>query len=260
MNNIKQGVLDPKLEITLKNGLLFIGKWLVILKYKNICKQLFRLAHNHLSHFGGEKSYASLKNKFYWLNMRRDLMNAYIPGCRPCQCNKSTMAKVLGPLHPLTIPDKRFDSVAINFVGPLPEDNGFDAIMTMMDRLGSDIQISLCRTNMTADEFTMIFFNQWYCKNGCPLEIISDCNKLFVSKFWKVLMKLAGVKHKLLTVYHPETDSALERTNKTVVQCLQFHVECNQKGWAKALPKVCFNIMNTVNALMEVTTSAAASS
>lgn len=51
------------------------------------------------------------------------------------------MAKVPGPLHPLPIPDKRFDSVAIDFVGPLPVDNGFDGIVTMTDRLGADVQI-----------------------------------------------------------------------------------------------------------------------
>ena len=33
-----------------------------------------------------------------------------------------------------------------------------------------------------------------------------------------------------------------------VVQVLRFHVECNQTGWVKALPKVHFNIMNTINA------------
>lgn len=60
-------------------------------------------------------------------------------------------------------------------------------------------------------------------------------------------MKLTGIKHKLLTTYHPQTDGSSEQSNKTVVQCLQFHVEQNQKGWAWALPKVRFDIMNTPN-------------
>ena len=48
--------------------------------------------------------------------------------------------------------------------------------------------------------------------------------------------------------YHPQTDGASERTNKTVIQALRYHVERNQKGWACALPIVRFNLMNTVNA------------
>ena len=37
-----------------------------------------------------------------------------------------------------------------------------------------------------------------------------------------------------------------------MIQCLHFHVECNQRGWAKALPKVHFDIMNTPNTSMGV--------
>lgn len=87
----------------------------------------------------------------------------------------------------------------------------------MTDHLGVDIQLAPCSTKMTAEDFANIFFNKWYCKNGCPLEIISDRDKLFISKFWKVLMKLTGIKHKLLTAYHPETDSSSEQTNKMVI-------------------------------------------
>jgi len=49
------------------------------------------------------------------------------------------------------------------------------------------------------------------------------------------------------TAYHPETDGASERTNKTVNQALWFHVEHNQMGWVHALPRIWFDMMNTVN-------------
>ncbi len=49
------------------------------------------------------------------------------------------------------------------------------------------------------------------------------------------------------TAYHPETDGASERTNKTVIQALRYHVQRNQKGWVRALPRVRFDLMNTVN-------------
>ena len=41
----------------------------------------------------------------------------------------------------------------------------------------------------------------------------------------------------MLTAFHLQTDGFSERSNKTVVQALRFHVEQNQSGWAKALPK-----------------------
>jgi len=168
LEDLKWGMLDAKLNIALKHGLLFIRSRLVILKYKNLRKQLFQLVHDNLGHFGMEKSYSNLWNDFYWPNMRRDLVHGYVPGCTDCQRNKSSTSKPAGPLHPLPIPDRWFESVAIDFIGPLPVDNGFNAIVTMMDQLGTDIQITACKTDMTAEDFAFLFFNRWYCENSCP--------------------------------------------------------------------------------------------
>jgi hypothetical protein len=47
--------------------------------------------------------------------------------------------------------------------------------------------------------------------------------------------------------YHPQMNGSSERTNKTVNQALQYHVDRNQKDWVCALPIICFNMMNMVN-------------
>jgi hypothetical protein len=41
------------------------------------------------------------------------------------------------------------------------------------------------------------------------------------------------------TANHPETDGASKHTNKTV--------KCNQLCWARALPHIHFDMMNTIN-------------
>jgi hypothetical protein len=233
--------------IQLKDGLWYIGNHLVIPHTGNLREMLFRLAHDVLGHFGFDKTYGSLRESYFWPNMRRDLEMAYVPDCAECQRNKSSTTKPIGPLHPLPVPEQRGDSVAIDFVGPLPEDEGHDMIVTFTDRLGADVRILPCASTLTAENLAGIFFNNWYCENGLPLEIISDRDKLFVSHFWKTLHKLTGTKVKLSTAYHPQTDGASERTNKMVNQMLRYHVERNQSGWVKALPLVRFNIMNTIN-------------
>ena len=236
------------MEIIHKKGdFWFIKDRLVIPDVKHVRESLFRLAHDAMGHFASGKCLPSLQNSFYWPNMRRDLELAYIPSCADCQQNKSTTSKPIGPLHPLPIPDSRCDSVAIDFIGPLPLDIGFDSIITFTDRLGSDIQIIPSTSTLSADKLAEIFFEKWYCVNGLPLDIVSDRDKLFISKFWKTLHALTGVKLKMSTSYHPETDSSSERTNKTVIQCIRFAVKRDQLGWVKSLPKVRFDIMNMIN-------------
>ena len=233
--------------LVLRDRLWYIGDRLIIPRTKGLRETLFTLAHDVLGHYGFDKTYGSLRNAYYWPNMRRDLERGYVASCPECQRNKSTTTKPYGPLHPLPIPDQRGDSVAIDFIGPLPEDNGKNCIITFTDRLGSDIQLVPTRTDITAEDLAYLFFDKWYCENGLPADIVSDRDKLFMSRFWKALHKLTGVKLKLSTAYHPETDGSSERTNKTVNQALRYHVERNQLGWVRALPRVRFDMMNTIN-------------
>ena len=118
----------------------------------------------------------------------------------------------------------------------------------MTDRLGSDIQIIPTCIDITAEELALLFFNHWYCENGLPKDIVADRDKLFLLKFWVELHKFTGMKLKLSLSYHLETDSASERSNKTINQCIHYHVCQNQKGWVRALPRIRFNMMNSLNA------------
>lgn len=234
--------------LALQEGLLYVADRLVVPRINPLREQLFHLAHDASGHFGSDKTYAALRSSYYWPNMRRDLVESYIPSCVECMRNKSGTTSIAGPLHPLPIPDARGDSVAVDFIGPLPMDEGFNMIISMTDRLNADLRILPCKDTITAEQFALLFFDNWYCENGLPLDIVSDRDKLFLSRFWKTLHKLTGVKLKMSSSYHPQSDGASERTNKTINQCIRFHVERNQKGWVRSLPRVRFNIMNTVNA------------
>ena len=178
-------------------GLLYIGDRLIIPRVGSLQEDLFRLAHDSLGHFSFEKSYSALCNCYYWPNMRKDLSEAYIPACVDCQHSKGCTSKPTGPLHPLPIPDRQGDSITINFVGPCPLDDGFDYIFTITDRLSSDICIVPTHMNISAERFAAQFFDLWYCENGLSLNIVSDCDKLFVSKIWKALTRLTGIKLKM---------------------------------------------------------------
>ena len=153
----------------------------------------------------------------------------------------------MGPLHPLPIPDQCGDSVTMDFIGPLPEDNSNNCIVTFTDCLGSDIQLAATCMDINAEELLTFFSDKWYCETGLPSDIVSDRDKLFISKFWKALHKLTGVKLKMSTVYHPQTDGASEQTNKTINQCLHYQIKQNKCGWSHAPPHMHFHMMNTIN-------------
>ena len=55
--------------LSTSNGLWYIGDRLLIPCMGTIHKDLFRLTHNTSSHFGANKSYTTLCDAYYWLNM-----------------------------------------------------------------------------------------------------------------------------------------------------------------------------------------------
>ena len=180
--------------------------------------------------------------------MKRDLGESYIPACEECQWNKASTQLPAGPLHSLPVVDARFDCIFIDVTDQLPEENGFNHLRTITDQLGADIKLIPCRSEITTEGFARLFFDHWYCDNGLPLKTVSDRDRLFTLKFWRATHKISGIKLKLSSAFHPQTDGPSERTNKTVIQALRYHVEYAQTGWVEVLPRIQFTILNTVNA------------
>jgi hypothetical protein len=111
----------------------------------------------------------------------------------------------------------------MDFIGPFPLDENCNCILSMTDRLGSNIRIVPTHINIATKDLMLLFFNNWYCENGLPDNIVTDRNKLFVSKFWCALHNLTGVKLKLSSAYHLETDGVNEHSNKMINQCIHYN-------------------------------------
>jgi len=166
--------LEGMKAIQQHTGLWYLHDQLIVPCTGTVHKQLYRLAHNNSGHFGADKSYAALHGSYYWPNMCHNLEHLYIPSCEDCQQNKSSTTKPVRPLHPLPVPDTHSDSITINFVGPLPVDQGYDCILTMTNHLNADLYLVLCHLKLTAKYCTQLFFDHWYCENSLPLEIVSN--------------------------------------------------------------------------------------
>jgi hypothetical protein len=86
-------------NVHISDGLWYMGNCLIIPKVGSIREDLFRVVHDSLGHFGMDKLYAALREGYYWLGMRRDLEQGYIPSCMECQQNKNSTSKARSPLH-----------------------------------------------------------------------------------------------------------------------------------------------------------------
>ncbi|GBG80928.1 hypothetical protein CBR_g31484 [Chara braunii] len=90
--------------------------------------------HDARGHFGFLKSYAALSQRFFWKEMRSDMLR-YVETCELCQRNKVQRKPPLGLLKPLPIPDGPAQSVSIDFTDlGKTTPRGMRQVMVCVDR------------------------------------------------------------------------------------------------------------------------------
>ena len=57
----------------------------------------------------------------------------YISTCDLCLRTKALKQPPMGELHPLPIPDSPWDTISVDFITELPESNGQDSIMVVVN-------------------------------------------------------------------------------------------------------------------------------
>ena len=202
-------------------------------------------AHSMLAHLGSNKTLDYLKDYVWWKDLASDV-KAYCETCHTCKTSKPSNQKPYGLLNPLSVPTYPWESIGVDFVGPLPEsgnrDGFFDSITVVICLLTSMVHLIPSRINYNASQIAELMFEHVYKAHGLPKNIISDRDVLFTSTFWSRLHKLIGTKLRMSSAYHPQSDGATERANRTVTQMLRQCIHSNQKDWVTKLPAIEFAI------------------
>jgi hypothetical protein len=92
----------------------------------------------------------------------------------------------------------------------------YDGIMVVTDRFTKFGRFILYRKTWIATDLVHVFVKHVVANHGMPEQLVSDQDKLFTSNFWTALMQYLGVKHKMSTSYHPQTNGQIERLNQTL--------------------------------------------
>ena len=125
--------------------------------------------------------------------------------------------------------------VSVDIIGPLPESQGKNVILTIVDRFSKMIRLFPISTDITAKGVATIFRDHIFKLHGTPQKVISDQEPQFVSSFMDALYTLLRIQGNPSTAYHPQTDGQTERYNTTVEQYLQLYTNHPQNDWVEWL-------------------------
>ena len=94
-------------------------------------RRVFDTVHG-LAHPSIRATKALMAAKFVWHGLRRDVGD-WARACIPCQTSK-IHRHTRAPLESFTLPDRRFDHIHVDIVGPLPQSRGVTHLLTIVDR------------------------------------------------------------------------------------------------------------------------------
>lgn len=178
-------------------------------------------------HFSLEETYRKIKIRYWWPQMFEDVRN-YVRTCDECQ--KRGKNKRIEPLHPIKI-GQPFDRIGMDIVGPLPKTKNGNMYIVVATEYLTKWPEARALSNAKAASVVSFFYEDIICRHGCPKEILTDRGVHFVNEMLNSLCDELGVKHKLSTAYHPQTNGLVERFNRTLCETLAKFANENKDDW-----------------------------
>ena len=86
-----------------------------------VCKE----SHDYptAGHVGFYKTYYNARQSFFWKGMNVDI-HEYVAECDTCKRNKAENISSPGLLHPLHIPNQKWEEISMDFIEGLPYQTG----------------------------------------------------------------------------------------------------------------------------------------
>ncbi|GBG76581.1 hypothetical protein CBR_g22461 [Chara braunii] len=193
---------------------------------------LLSKCHDARGHFGFLKSYAALLQRFFWKEMRSEMLR-YVDTCELCQRTKVQRKPPLGLLKPLPIPDGPAQSVSIDFTDlGKTTPRGMRQVMVCMDRFSKYAEFIPLPKVARVPAVRAAFSERWVTHHGPPISIVSDRDPRFCSDEWQSYCK--DYLHSQMDMtygHHPEANGLAEVMNQVLFQLLRPVISPDQQDW-----------------------------
>nr|AAT47081.1 putative polyprotein [Oryza sativa Japonica Group] len=237
-----------------EQGTIWMGERLCVPENKELKDLILTEAHQtqYSIHPGSTKMYQDLKEKFWWVSMRREIAE-FVALCDVCQRVKAEHQRPAGLLQPLQIPEWKWEEIGMDFITGLPRtSSGHDSIWVVVDRLTKMAHFIPVHTTYSGKKLAELYLARIMCLHGVPKKIVSDRGSQFTSKFWQKLQEELGTRLNFSTAYHPQTDGQTERVNQILEDMLRACALDFGGAWDKSLPYAEFSYNNSYQASLQM--------
>ena len=186
-------------------------------------------------HLGAYKTLEKIRQRYYWPGFKTDVKH-HILRCDKCQKRSGPPQKHRHSLVHWKI-SYPFHHIGLDFLGPLPTSNGCRYILLIGDHFTKWYE-AIPLPDQTAATTSDALLERWICRFGCPYSIHTDRGTNFESQLSANLLKKLEIDKTRLTAFHPQSNSVIERMNRTLLNMLAKCIDEDQTNWSVKLPYV----------------------
>ncbi len=185
-----------------------------------------------------------LVQHFYYWSDHRATIRWYIQNCHACQRSKVSRNSINELHHSLSISQKRWKDIAINFITELSLSEDYNVICTIICHLIKERHYVFCHwedDDISVEETVWIMLWNVYRLHDLLSSIVSNRDSQFISTMWKSLCKRLRITANLFTVYHLEINDQLKQVNQDVEQELRIYCNYMQNDEVKWISMMKFS-------------------
>ncbi len=187
-----------RLELSVEDGCLLWG-FRVIVPVKLRMKLLQEL---HSAHAGMTRMKALAQQHVWWLGMDAEI-EAKAHRCQACQEVANGPAQA--PLHPWELPSGPWQRLHVDYAGPFMGKMWL-IVVDAYSKWPIVMPTKRTTTTATVESIRLMFASQ-----GLPQQLVSDNGPQFTSEEFKSFCNNNGVRHVLISPYHPRSNGEAER-------------------------------------------------
>jgi len=165
---------------------------------------------------------------------------------------KNRMKELAGKLKLSEVPKKLWMHLTVDFITKLLVVAGKDAILVVCNRLSKMTHFVATTEGTSAEGLARLFRDNIWKLHGLLESVVLDRGPQFAAELTKELNRMLGIRMKLSTAFHPQTDRQTECMNQELEQYLWFFVDHRQKDWLEWLALAEFAINNKVHSMTKV--------
>lgn len=200
--------------------------------------------HEECSHPGFHRCYLSVRRRYFWKGMHKDLQN-HIMSCSLCQQCKYPLPLNKPPMTSLPI-KQIFGRWHMDILQLPRSKEGYRYLLLCVESLTRFPEMVMLK-DQTAQTIAEALYREIFTRYGPPETLLSDRGANFLSKIVTELSSLFGVKRIHTASYNPRCNGACEVVNRSIWKMLRLHCK-DETDWPIFIPAILYSIRATTSA------------